>query len=267
LKIHHLNCATMCPPLAKQLINPEGHMVCHCLLIEYDRGLVLVDTGFGLDDIRSPVARLGLFPKLMTRPVFDPKEAAISQVKALGYQREDVRHIVVTHLDSDHAGGIPDFPGAEVHIFAPEHQAATKPTTLKEKIRYRSAHFAHQPKWKIHQVEGETWNGFEAVRALELSLPEVLLIPMIGHTRGHCAVGVKGSDGWLLHCGDAYFYRDEKLTPPNCPQTLKQFQSILAVDDTQRKNNQSRIQTLAKEHPEIRIFCAHDPAEFFSRFH
>ena len=241
-------------------------MVCHCLLIEYDRGLVLVDTGFGLDDIRDPLKRLGLFAKVFTNPVFDPKEAAISQIQALGYKKEDVRHIIVTHLDLDHAGGLPDFPDAEVHIYAPEYQAATRPTTLKEKNRYRPAHFAHQPKWKIHEVEGETWNGFESVRALESSLPEVLLVPMIGHTRGHCAVAVKDTEGWLLHCGDAYFYRDEKNLPPHCPQALKQFQSVLAVDNTERKNNQSRVRMLAKEHPEIKIFCAHDPAEFAS-FH
>jgi glyoxylase-like metal-dependent hydrolase (beta-lactamase superfamily II) len=261
LKIHHLNCATLCPPLAKHLINSEGHMVCHCLLIEYDQGLVLVDTGFGLDDIRDPIGRLGLLAKIFINPLFDPKEAAISQVEALGYKKEDVRHIVVTHLDSDHAGGIPDFPGAEIHVFAPEHQAATHPTTLKEKGRYRPAHFAHQPKWKIHQAEGDTWKGFESVRVLESSLPEVLLIPMTGHSRGHCAVGVKNGDDWLLHCGDAYFYRDEKRLPPNCPQTLEQFQKIMAIDGAARKSNQSRIRMLAKEHPEITIFCAHDPAE------
>jgi glyoxylase-like metal-dependent hydrolase (beta-lactamase superfamily II) len=239
-------------------------MICHCLLIEYDRGLVLVDTGFGLDDIRAPLGRLGLGFKLITNPKFDPKEAAVSQVSALGYKRSDVRHIVVTHLDLDHAGGLPDFPDAQVHVFAPEHQAATMPTTLKEKNRYRPAHFAHQPKWNIHNVEGDTWNGLESVRALESSLPEVLLVPMTGHTRGHCAVAVKNGDEWLLHCGDAYFYRDEKVMPPHCTPGLAQFQRIVAMDDTERKNNQSRIRMLAKEHPEIKIFCAHDPAEYFS---
>ncbi|MFD0510570.1 MBL fold metallo-hydrolase [Streptomyces aureus] len=30
----------------------------------------------------------------------------------LGYAVDDVRHIVLTHLDLDHAGGLPDFPRA-----------------------------------------------------------------------------------------------------------------------------------------------------------
>jgi glyoxylase-like metal-dependent hydrolase (beta-lactamase superfamily II) len=261
VKIHHLNCATLCPPFAKQLINHEGHMVCHCLLIESDRGLILVDTGFGLDDIRDPFNRLGAFAKVAIRPKFDVKEAAASQVEALGFKRSDVRHIVVTHLDLDHAGGLPDFPDAEVHIFEPEHSAATNPPTLPERQRYRPAHFAHGPKWKIHKVEGDTWNGLESVRTLESSMPEVLLVPLVGHTRGHCAVAVKGDNGWLLHCGDAYFYRDEKIMPPSAPLMLRTFQKAMSVDDVERKNSQSRIRMLAREHPEIKIFCAHDPAE------
>ena len=29
----------------------------------------------------------------------------------------------------------------------------------------------------------------------------------LGHTRGHSAVAVRTAEGWLLHCGDAYFSR------------------------------------------------------------
>ena len=38
----------------------RGRLVCHVLLVETPRsGLVLVDTGFGLDDVAEPRARLG----------------------------------------------------------------------------------------------------------------------------------------------------------------------------------------------------------------
>lgn len=51
MRVHHLNCGTMCP-LAGGAIGSgtglrRGLMVCHCLLIETPRdGLVLVDTGW-----------------------------------------------------------------------------------------------------------------------------------------------------------------------------------------------------------------------------
>ena len=55
VKVHHLNCGTMRPPLTPEL-------VCHVLLVETPTGLVLVDSGFGLEDVRDPAGRLGLVP-------------------------------------------------------------------------------------------------------------------------------------------------------------------------------------------------------------
>lgn len=51
MKVHHLNCGTMRVPTAP--------VVCHVLLIETGNGLVLVDSGYGLDDIADPARRLG----------------------------------------------------------------------------------------------------------------------------------------------------------------------------------------------------------------
>lgn len=49
MRIHHLNCGTDCP-FGGALFDGRskgltGHLVCHCLLIETNEGLVLVDTG------------------------------------------------------------------------------------------------------------------------------------------------------------------------------------------------------------------------------
>jgi glyoxylase-like metal-dependent hydrolase (beta-lactamase superfamily II) len=51
--------------------------------------------------------------------------------------------------------------------------------------------------------------GFEAVRDLDGLPPEILLVPLAGHTWGHSAVAIDTGDGWLLHAGDAYFFRGE----------------------------------------------------------
>lgn len=39
---------------------------------------------------------------------------------------------------------------------------------------------------------------------LEKTTHNVFLVPLEGHSRGHCGVAVKIKDGWLFHCGDAY---------------------------------------------------------------
>src|SRR5262249_30927368 len=108
MRVHHFAAGTMCP----RLVAP---MVCHCLLVETDDGLVLVDTGCGLADLADPRARLGWMFTNIVRPATDPSGTAVRQVEALGLKAADVRHIVVTHLDLDHAGGILDFPNATVH--------------------------------------------------------------------------------------------------------------------------------------------------------
>jgi glyoxylase-like metal-dependent hydrolase (beta-lactamase superfamily II) len=271
LKIHHLNCGTMCPH-GKKLINGTGglleaaEMCCHCLLIESADGLVLVDTGLGSADVRDP-RHLGAGFRALTRPALRMEETALHQVQALGFKPADVRHIVVTHLDLDHAGGLPDFPDAQVHIFAPEHHAAMDRPSLGEKARYRPAHFAHRPKWKIHETQGERWFGFDSIRTLPGSRDEILLVPLIGHTRGHCGVAVRtgglGGKDWLMHCGDAYFYRDE-VNPDHhyCTPGLRLFQNLVQIDGRQRRANQARLLQLAGEQRgQMRLFCAHDPVE------
>ena len=57
---------------------------------------------------------------------------------------------------------------------------------------------------------------------------EVLLVPLPGHTRGHCGVAVRRSDDWLLHCGDAYFHRSE-VEPGSgeAPPGLRAFERLI----------------------------------------
>jgi glyoxylase-like metal-dependent hydrolase (beta-lactamase superfamily II) len=269
MKIHHLNCGTLCPP-GRRLVAGQGslfefaEMVCHCLLLEAPRGLVLVDTGLGVDDLLRPSLRLGAAFANLTRPKTDPALCAVNQVRRLGFDPRDVRDIVVTHLDLDHAGGLPDFPEAVVHVLDLEQRAALQPLTRPERERYREVHFAHGPRWSPHSPAGDAWFGFAAVREMAGLPPEILMIPLLGHTRGHCAIAVQGESGWLLHAGDAYFHHQE-VRGGVAPLGLRLFQRLLSVDDQARRQNQDRLRALLREHKEVDVFCAHDPQELASR--
>lgn len=235
-------------------------MCCHCLLIETEQGLVLVDSGLGMDDIRKP-ERLGSFFRHTVRPVLRAEETALAQVLQLGFKAEDVRHVVLTHLDLDHAGGIADFPGAKVHVFDPEFEAAMAPS-LRERLRYVQGQWSHGPDWVRHRVDGEQWFGFEAIRAIPGLAPDVLLIPLTGHTRGHCGVAVRKRDRWMIHCGDAYFFRGEVELPASCPIGLMAFQNLVQINGPQRLRNQRRLRELKAAHgAEVDLFCAHDSVE------
>jgi glyoxylase-like metal-dependent hydrolase (beta-lactamase superfamily II) len=266
VRIHHLNCGSFCP-LGARLITGDGgllepaEIVCHCLAIETDEGIVLVDTGMGTGDVRNP-SQLGRAFGALMRPRPSLETTAVAQLAALGFEAGDVRHIVATHLDLDHSGGLPDFPQAQVHVYAAELEAALRPP-LREGPRYiGGAHWRHSPRWVEHETDGDRWEGFESVRILPGLDAEIALVPLVGHSRGHSAVAVRAGDGWLLHCGDAYFHRREVASPPSCPPGLALFQTAMASNLRARRTNLERLRELAaRGGEEIRIFCSHDARE------
>jgi glyoxylase-like metal-dependent hydrolase (beta-lactamase superfamily II) len=270
MRVHHLSCGTMCP-YGGRLISGEGSLlasariVCHCLLVETDDALVLVDTGFGTEEVANPRRRLGTPFMALTRPRPDATETAVAQIRALGFETADVRHIVLTHLDLDHAGGLSDFPEAAVHVFATEHAAAMDPS-WRERARYRSCQWEHGPNWVTHAVEGDSWLGFESVRVLPKTDSAVAMIPLAGHSRGHVGVAIETDGGWLLDCGDAYFHRGELEATPHCPTGLRVFEALNAFDRRGYDRNVERLRELKRDRSaEVTTFCAHDPVELEAR--
>lgn len=250
----------MCPVLAFTL-GDSKELVCHCMVVETKHGLVVVDCGlFAAADFDAKMRAPGYFMTLMRVPL-DRDKTAARQLEMLGYRTKDVTHVVCTHLDVDHAGGIADFPDARIHVMEAERKAAESPTTGNERRRYIAGHFSHHPKWSTHDTSGEKWNGFDAVRALADDEPDLLLVPLPGHTRGHAAVAVRTNEGWLLHCGDAYFHGDEMTDLARAPFGLEFFQRNIAVDDRLRRENQKRLRELKAGHGDVRVFSAHSKSE------
>ncbi|MFT4086429.1 MAG: MBL fold metallo-hydrolase [Gordonia sp. (in: high G+C Gram-positive bacteria)] len=259
-KVHHLNTASI------QGISVLGqHLVCHVLLVETsDAGLVLVDTGIGSADYRDISARLGWdFAHLYARPLVDPSLAAIEQIRGLGLDPRDVRHIVQTHLDLDHVGGLSDFPEATVHVHATELEAAKRREGIRAKRRYPPKMFAHHPRWQTYRHGGDEWYGFDAVRGLEGLGEDFLMVPLFGHTHGHCGIVVDAPNGTLLAAGDAYFdAREVKQPDRRCGPGPALFQLMVTTERAARRDNQDRLRSLHADHPEIDMFSGHNPFEY-----
>src|SRR4051794_38184237 len=176
LRVRHLNLGTLRPV--------GGRMVCHALLVEAGERLVLVDTGFGTEDLArlehvwSGIARRrrsepydalrrqltrNAYTAIVTRPAMDPAQTAIAQVEALGHSAADVTDIVLTHMDLDHAGGLADFPSARVHVDAVEHHHAMAAATARgrsiHRFRYWPYQWAHQPAVTTYARGGDGWHG------------------------------------------------------------------------------------------------------------
>jgi len=119
-----------------------------------------------------------------------------------------------------------------------------------------------EPTWQLHDDGGDQWFGFAGVRAL-LREPDILLVPLPGHTPGQSGIAVRAGARWLLHAGDAYFFHGQLDTPPRMPLVLGIFQRRVDADRAQRVANQERLRQLKAEHGrEVVVFNAHDAVDF-----
>ncbi|MGJ9412975.1 MBL fold metallo-hydrolase [Aeromicrobium sp. CF4.19] len=252
MRVEHLSCGLMTPPGMPAI--PAHVLLCHT-----DMGLVLVDSGFGTADLADPRDRLGPMRHLL-RPVRDEAHTALRQLQARGHHAEEVTHVVLTHLDLDHVGGIADFPAATIHMTAYEHAAAVTSPDVLDKARYRTGQLAHQPVVRTHDGRGDEWRyGLTAHEVL----PGIALVPMPGHSRGHAAVAVDADGGTIVHAGDAVFdascYTD--ATPGGLPLSrrlpLRSFERVVGRDQRAISRNHRTLRRL-DQMPGVTVVPAHD---------
>lgn len=244
MTIHLMNCFTCNARWPSKL---KTGMV--CLLIETDQGLALLDTGLGLDDYARPTWMTQLM-RILTIVPFDSNEAAIHQIQRLGHNPEDVKHIILTHMHFDHISGLPDFPRAKVHVHKREYDAFTS----EKKFRWTDAayiprYLAHNPEFALYEKIDSKWYDFDAIR-LPFQ-PEMVFIPLFGHSAGHCGVAIQTKTGWFFHLGDSSaVYND---TTPRWLINL-----VLGPHD-------ARLRKFKQDHPEVLLTNSHMFPEFFQQ--
>lgn len=243
----HLNCGWLHKP-------PLPAACCHCLVVRSDEGVLLVDSGIGMHDVADPEGRIGRAAIDMMGFRLIESVTAVRQLKAMGIDANDVTDVVLTHCDHDHAGGLADFPAATVHVSAEEIQSVES-----EHPRYGAAQFSHGPKWVPYEADDcETW-GLPSRRVQTLLPVDVRLIPLFGHTAGHCGVAIGHSDEWILHVGDAYYLRGE-LTDPNHP--IGELATAAAVDNERRVESLNVLRGLMQRADfDATYFGYHDVSE------
>lgn len=265
MRVIHFNCGTL-HPLGGAAFLPGRSgacMPCHCLLLLRDSGsAVLVDTGLGLQDVARPTARLGRFFVHSLRPELRREETAFEQLRLRGIAPEQVTDIVLTHLDPDHAGGLADFPWATVHVGAEERDAALARATRVERSRYRVEQWSHEVNWRTYEDEGEPW--LAGLAAVPLAgLPELRLVPLFGHTRGHCGVAVRLEEGrWLLHAGDAYTVPQELCDEPPASIGLWVYRQTHVIHWEQWRASWEAVRRLARHEPSVNVLGTHDFAAY-----
>ena len=246
-EIHHLNCV--------KIVSPFNDNVCgHCLLLNENGTLILIDTGIGLLDTINPTERIGQKLIDLVGYRFDENLTAIRQIQNLGFDPRNVTDCVISHLDNDHIGGFSDFPNATVHVGMEEFENFNS-----ENPRYLKTPLSHNPTIKTYSKSDFNWFEFEARKISADIETEIYLVPLFGHTLGHCGVALKVNDKWLFYIADAYYMQIE-LNDTKHP--VNELAKMAADDNELRIATLDKIQRFKNDHPEIEVFGYHDIEEF-----
>jgi glyoxylase-like metal-dependent hydrolase (beta-lactamase superfamily II) len=236
-------------------------LVCHCLLLETSVGLILVDTGLVAEDTARSAERISPFFRITDRVSLPAEQAAVNHIRRLGRNPGDVRHVILTHLDFDHVGGLPDFPGAAVHLSRREAEAARRAHMPKERARYRTANAIDQSNWRLYDPFPAEFFGLPA--SYLDGIPGLMLVWLPGHTKGHCGVAMDlGRGQWLLHAGDAIF-NGRELDPdrPSMPTGARLYQWFMEASQAERRHSLAQLRRIRRDGSEhVTIICTHDPA-------
>ncbi|MBS0624930.1 MAG: MBL fold metallo-hydrolase [Verrucomicrobia bacterium] len=243
-KVHHLNCL--------EIQSPYGRAIGHCLLVEMANKLILIDAGIGLADTKTPYERIGKQLIDIVGFRFNEEWTAAKQIEKLGFSPKNVTDCIISHLDPDHIGGLVDFPNAKVHMAAEEYE-----NFKSGNPRYLCHQLDHGPEIKTYSKSTQTWFDFEA-RKVDVT-PEIYLIPLFGHTLGHCGVALKQESKWLFYIGDAYYLKAELQNPKH---PVDELATLRADNNEWRNKTLNKIRNFMGANPEVEVFGYHDFEEF-----
>jgi N-acyl homoserine lactone hydrolase len=215
-------------------------------VIEHHEGVILVDTGE-----TSRVHQQGYFPnwhpfyRRATRFSVHPDEEVGPQLSELGIKPRDVRQVVLTHLHTDHAGGMAHLTNA---LFWVSEQEFKRASGFGGKVQGYLPH--RWPRWWqpsfIRFGEG-AFGPFERSMCLTKQ-GDVVIVPTPGHTPSHISVVVCGSPSFFL-AGDTS-YNQQLLIEGK-------VDGVSPSEDVARATL-SRIRELSKERAMVYL-PSHDP--------
>lgn len=219
-----------------------------CWAVEHPEGLLLVDTGetHRAVDARAYAPRWHAFAQTCVRFDLAPEDEVGSQLRRLGLDPDDVRWVVMTHMHTDHAGGMHHLPRAQWLMAAEEIKAIR---SWKARIDgYMTPHFADWLDPRPIAFDAGPWEGFERSATLA-EAGDVRIVPTPGHTPGHVSVVVDEGDQLVVLAGDAT-YADHLL--------LDDVMDGVGSSARAHADSRRRLRELARRRPAV-VLPTHDP--------
>jgi glyoxylase-like metal-dependent hydrolase (beta-lactamase superfamily II) len=217
----------------------------HAFAIEHPDGLIVVDTGeTARTSQRDYFPRWHPFFRFGLREWVAPQEEIGPRLRELGLDPGDVRWVVLTHLHTDHAGGLHHFPHAEILVSRGDLAAASGRLG-----RLRGYPNRRLPRWfdpTVVELVPTPYGPFPESLALT---EDVTIVPLPGHTPGQIGVIVEDGDHAVLLAGDAS-YTEELM--------VRGIVDGPSGDDAVAQLTHRRIRELAAVTPTVYL-VAHDP--------
>jgi glyoxylase-like metal-dependent hydrolase (beta-lactamase superfamily II) len=177
-------------PEADQLLLPVS-----CYLIEHPEGNIVIDAGWSEDVRTDPERELGPYAYKYCHPDLPPGESIRERLKARNIAPEQIRYVLISHLDVDHISGIRLLEGAGSFIVSePEWNGAK----VHQKARCGGIPFEPVPLGPI--PFGPLHLGKDLYDDGSIYL---VLTP--GHTDGLISVLARVEGGWVLLVSDAAY--------------------------------------------------------------
>jgi glyoxylase-like metal-dependent hydrolase (beta-lactamase superfamily II) len=239
-----------------------GKFPANVVVIDHPKeGIILFDTGYG-SDFNQVTARMPeMLYRLITPVNITPETTAQARLKELGIKREDVKHVILSHIHADHIGGVKDFPQATYHADLPALSyyrglskfnqvrsgflAALLPQDFDARLKpfdstqFKSGNFG---------LGNLTW-GHDL-----FSDGSIMIIPLPGHMKGHVGIQVLTQSGEkYLFVADAA-WRKESITENSLPSMVTR---LIISDWSAYGKTLHELHDLHHRYPDLKIIPCH----------
>jgi glyoxylase-like metal-dependent hydrolase (beta-lactamase superfamily II) len=228
-------------------------------LIERNGDLVLFDTGLG-ERIHEEMMPLKyrqnwIFSKFIMKTKFNPAiDPVVQQLPKLGFDPKSVKHVILSHLHWDHAGGMLDFPNAEFIVGKKEWESAIAQDSHKHAYIREQYERPELRKRLVSPVPGKAFLGFPASYDV-FGDGSFILVDLPGHTDGLMGLIITMPSGRRFLLGGDSFYFPENLEEKR-PKSKLMKKLVHEKDEADRTIE--KLYNLMMREPSLEMIGCHD---------